>query len=156
MLHFHVPSKYCKLNKITINSFQVFKNVCFYKDLVWHHGFTPSFISPPLLIDTSSSLLHSQPESRVPQALLCSLFIFKGQIYLFLLFIGILSKYAHCLILISKVSLWEDARNVESNLKSGRFTMSKKFEDGTYSSLWKPDSVNRKEIYLLFIDWSLI
>lgn len=107
MLHFHVASKYCKLNKITINSFQSFKNVCIYKDLVWHHVFTPSFISPHLLIDISSSLLHSQPESRVPQALLCSLFIFKGQIYLFLLFIGILSKYPHCLILISKVSLWE-------------------------------------------------
>lgn len=157
MLHFWVASKYWELKKIAINTFRVLKNTCIHKNLILNHVFTPSFTSPCLPIDSSSSFLHSLPEYWVPQALSCSLSIFKGSVHLFLLYTGLWSKYAHALVMISKAGLWKIRQNYakQSQKWEVNYVKKKKIEDGLYSSSWKPDRVDKKENDRLLIDWSL-
>lgn len=119
--------------------------------------FYPFFYQPTLSTWPFIFIFHSQPEYRVTQTLPHSRFPFSKFkcIYFFYL-----SRFY---LNMPKTWFWKVkwvferyAKGVQSNLKSGRFTMSRKFEDGTHSSLWKLGSVDRKENCLLLVDWGLV
>lgn len=98
-----------KLTEITLNKFQIKKYV--FTKISFDITFLPLFYQsmpfkwPFLLISSLWARIHGPTGIT-----LWRLSIFKGQMHLFLLFIRLLSKYAHDLILVSKVSLWKICR----------------------------------------------